>query len=80
MSARAEVIKKNRHYLKTIAEVLLLCSELEIALRSRRESSDSLNRGNFLGVIARHDEVVLAKMTNGPRSACYTSPEIQNEL
>ena len=82
-NTRAEVIQKNRHYLKTIIEVLLLCSKQEIALRGHRESSESLNRGNFLeilGVIARHDKIVLDKMTNGPRNACYTSPEIQNEL
>ena len=63
--------------MKTIAEVLLLCSQQEIAFRGHRESSDSLNRGNFLeilGVVARHDKVML---DNGPRNACYTSPEIR---
>ena len=69
--------------MKTIVEVLLLCSQQEIALRGHRESSDSLNRGNFLeilGVVTRHDEIVLDKMTSGPRNASYTSLKVQNEL
>ena len=69
--------------MKTTVEVLLLCSQQEIALRGHRESSDSLNTGNFLeilGVVARHDEIVLDKMTGGPRHASYISPEVKNEL
>ena len=46
-AARANLIAKNRHYLKTILEVLLVCSQQEIALRGHDESTKSLNRGNF---------------------------------
>ena len=38
-SARAERIKQNRHYLKSVIEILLLCSQQEIALRGHRESA-----------------------------------------
>ena len=31
-------------------------------------------------MVARHDQVVLDKMTSGPRNASYMSPEIQNDI
>jgi len=81
--ARSYSIKKNRHYLKTILEVLLVCSYQEIALRGHDESKNSSNRGNFIEIlklISSHDEIVKEKLTSGPRNAVYTSPIIQNEL
>lgn len=60
-SARNEQIKQNRHYLKTIAEILLLCSKQEIALRGHKEAEISMNRGNFLELlmlVARHDPII----------------------
>ena len=82
-AARSYSIKKNRHYLKTILEVLLVCSYQEIALRGHDESKNSSNRGNFIEIlklISSHDEIVKEKLTSGPRNAVYTSPIIQNEL
>ena len=82
-SARAEQIKQNRHYLKSVAEVVLLCSVQEIALRGHRESSASKNRGNFLEILqllAHHDPVIEHRLSDGPRNAAYTSPDIQNTL
>ena len=38
-AARAQQVTKNRHYLKTIAEIILLCSQQEIALRGHNESA-----------------------------------------
>ena len=38
-AARSKLITKNRHYLKTILEVLLVCSQQEIALRGHDEST-----------------------------------------
>ena len=46
-SARSVKISQNRHYIRIIVEILLLCSRQEIALRDHRESNDSMNRGNF---------------------------------
>ena len=47
-SARVQQIESNRQNLKTISEILLVCSHQEIALRGHEESKTSLNRGNFL--------------------------------
>ena len=60
-AARSQLIAKNRHYLRTILEVLLLCSQQEIALRGHDESEKSLNRGNFIEIlklIASHDQII----------------------
>lgn len=82
-AARSKLIAANRHYLKTILQVLLVCSQQEIALRGHDESATSTNRGNFreiLNLIASHDKVVSDRLTSGPRNAIYTTPLIQNEL
>ncbi len=82
-SARNEQIRLNRHYLQSVAEVILLCSRLEIALRGHDESNSSLNKGNFrelLEVVAKHDPIVKERLEQGPRNATYLSPEVQNLL
>ena len=82
-SARTQQIESNRHYLKTIAEILRLCGLQEIALRGHRESQTSLNRGNFLEIlelVANHDPGIRRRLADGPRNATYTSADIQNEL
>ncbi|XP_065917551.1 zinc finger MYM-type protein 1-like [Dysidea avara] len=76
------VIQENKHYIKTIAEVLLLCSRQNISIRGHREGIESSNRGNFLEMfelIAKHDPVVRKRMAI-TKSAKYTSPMIQNEI
>ena len=81
-SARNEHIRLNRHYLQSVAEVILLCSHLEIALWGH-ESNDSLNKDNFgeiLQVVAKHDLVVEQRLEQRQRNATYLSPEIQNML
>jgi len=40
------------HYIKTIAEVILLCAKQELALGGHKESSKSLTRGNFLEILS----------------------------
>ena len=82
-AGRSQVISNNRHYLKTIIEVILMCAKQEIGFRGHRESTDAPNRGNFLEIltlVAAHDPVVKRKLTDGPRNAVYTSAEIQNVL
>ena len=81
--ARAEQVVHNQHYVKTLAEIILLCCHQEIALRGHREGKDSINKGNFLEIlnlVASHDPVINERLTNGPRNARYTSPDIQNTL
>ncbi|KAI6648723.1 Zinc finger MYM-type protein 1-like [Oopsacas minuta] len=77
------VIKENRHYVKTIAVIILLCARHEIALRGDDETGESLNPGNFrslLTFIGNHDQIVGKRIKEGPQNVKYTSPEIQNEL
>ena len=80
-SARAQHIAKNVHYIRTVAEVILLCGQQEIALRGHRESEDLLNRGNFveiLKLIALHDKDIQDRVQHSPKNGLYTSPEILN--
>ena len=78
-----KVIQDNRHYLKTVAEVIPLCAQAELPLRGHDESDSSLNPGNFkmiLKMVANHHDVVKKYMDNSPRNAKYTSPTRQNEV
>ena len=80
---RQQHIARNRHYLKTVCEILLLCSYQEIALRGHREDELSANRGNFLEIlslVAKHDETVGSRLNGLPKNVVYTSPRIQNDL
>ena len=82
-STRQLEIERNRHYVKTIAEILLLCGRQDLALRGHHESQSSSNRGNFLEIlkiVAKHDKIVEDKMVSGPRNATYTSAGIQNSI
>ena len=82
-STRQLEIEKNRHYLKIIAEILLLCGRQDVALRGHHESQSSSNRGNFLEIlkiVAKHDKIVEGRMVSGPRNATYTSAGIQNSI
>ena len=82
-SQRRQQIQSNRHYLKTLAEILLLCGKQDIPLRGHREHDPLLNRGNFLEIlqtVALHDQIIKEKIETGPRNAIYTSPGIQNTM
>lgn len=68
--SRAEQVTQNRHYIRTLAEIILLCSHQEIALRGHREGEDSMNRGNFLEIlnlVAIHNPVINERLKNGQR-------------
>lgn len=76
-------VMENRHYLKTLAEVLRLTAIQNISQRGHRESSDIFNRGNFLGilnVVAQHDEIVQRSLAEGSSNAKYTHQSIQNAI
>ena len=82
-SVRSKRREENRHYIRTVAEVILLCARQNVALRGHRESQLSLNKGNFLEIldmISNHDEIVKRRLQGGPRNAMYTSPGIQNTI
>ena len=60
-AARFQLITKNWHYLKTILEFLMVCSQQEIALRGHDEPMKLLNKGNFLEIlklISSHDGII----------------------
>ena len=80
---REEMIQKNQNYVKTVAEVLLFCSQQDVPFWGHDESLTSANRGNFkefLYLIAKHDPVVAEKLKNGPKNAVHTSPKIRNDI
>lgn len=83
-NTRNTQIQHNRHYIKTVANVILLCARQDLALRAHDESQSSQNKGNFLEIlhlIAQHDEIVRERLTAfGCRNASYTSPAIQNMI
>ena len=73
-SQRKERISRNRHYIRSIIEVVL-CATSEIALRGHREVN-STHKGNFLkilNIVGKHDEVVASRLRDGPKNATYTS-------
>lgn len=81
-SARADQIEENpyQHYIKAVAEILLLCSKQDIA-----ESQSNPQTGETLEIcqlLAKHDPLYVTEsvMPNGPKNATYTSPDIQNAL
>ena len=78
--SRASQIEKNRHYIATVAEVVLLCARQNIPFRGHDESSISQNRGSFLEVfhvISKHDKIIEERLKTN-KSASYTSPGVQN--
>lgn len=79
---RQKKVEENQHYVKTIANVLLLTATQNIAQRGHRESEDSKNKGNFLAIldeIAKHDQFI-EKRLDACGNAKYTSHQIQNEI
>lgn len=80
---RKEQIQHNRHYMKTVIEILMYCALHEVALRGHREGVDARNRGKFLGLldmIIKHDLVVKNRLQHGPKNAVYTSHSVQDDL
>ena len=81
-SVGRKMVKENRHYIQTLAEVIFYCAMHDIAMWGHDESKHSLNPGNFLSLlklVGSHDEVVRKCLKEGPRNAKYTAPEIQNK-
>ena len=91
-SAHAKLITKNRKYMRTTCEVLLLTAQRKIAQRETGRSFrvDDINEenldfgpscGNFLAIlslIAEHDPVVAERIRSGPMNAKYTHHTVQN--
>ena len=81
--AHQKTVEENRHYVKTMADILLFTAMQDTAQRGHDESKTSLNQGNFvelLKLIGKHDPVIARKAVELPQNAKYTSPQIQNEV
>lgn len=70
------MISKNQHYVKSLAEVILVCAQQGLALRGHRDNVDdqSKNPGNFrtlVNLVSKHDDVVKKRLVDGPRNATF---------
>ena len=78
-------VKENRHYVKTIVEVMLLTATQNMAQRCHRENLniENVNPGNLkkkLQLVARHGPAISARFMDGSVLTRYTSKKIQNEI
>ena len=72
-----KLVRENRHYIKTIDEVILTTATQNIAQRGHREGDDVNNPGDvqkFLKLIAKDDPVVSERLSSGRKHEKYTSP------
>src|SRR6218665_1130209 len=81
----AQQISENRHYVKTVAETLLLTATQNLAQRGHRETAAGLgeNPGNFrkiLDLVIRYDISISERFKTGSLVNRYTSKDIQNEI
>ena len=73
-----DTVERNRHILKSIIDVVVLCGQQNIALRGHTEQNS-----NFLALLnfhAKTDPVLATHLASAEKRAKYTSPTIQNEL
>lgn len=76
-------VRENRHFIKTLGEILLLTATQAIAQRGHREGDDERNPGNvrkFLQFTAKHDPIIADRVKSGPKNEKYTCSAIQNEM
>jgi hypothetical protein len=81
----AKQVNENRHYVKTVAEVLLLTASQNIAQRGHRETNAAVgeNPGNFkkiLKLVTKNDKTISERFCDGSLASRYTSKDIQNEI
>ena len=77
-NAYQETIRRNRHVLGEIVQVILLCGRQNIALRGH--ISEISNFHSILNLLRKRDPVLNNFLNRSPRNAQYISPQIQNEL
>lgn len=81
--SHAHLVEENRKYLRIIARILLFTVNQGITQRGHDESSDSLNKGNFLELIdlmVENDDFLKSKIDSLPLNAKYLSHDIQDEF
>ena len=77
-NAYQETIRRNRHVLGEIVQVILLCWRQNIALRGH--ISETSNFHSILNLLRKRDPVLDNFLNRSPRNAQYISPQVQNEL
>ena len=78
-----EQVRQNRHYIKTIGEIILHTASQNIAQRGHKETDDVANPGNVLKILkytAKRDPIIAERLIDGPQNEKYTSAAIQNEV
>ena len=76
-------VHSNKEHLFTVLDIVLFLAKQEIPLRGNDESSNSLNRGNFLELfdfISKYDENVAKRLNKLPENAKMMHHDIQNDL
>ena len=76
-------VDENRRYLKDIIETLIFLGRQGISLRGHRENSESLNKGNFLELLAfraKDNELIHQFLIKKEKGITYTSHDIQQQL
>ncbi|XP_075645129.1 uncharacterized protein LOC142616131 [Castanea sativa] len=79
----SDQIASNRLRLKASIDVVKVLEFQGLAFRGRDESSDSINRGNFLetlDLVVLYNEYVAKAIEKAPKNASYKSPKIQKEI
>ncbi|KAK9998134.1 hypothetical protein SO802_017737 [Lithocarpus litseifolius] len=79
----SDQIASNRLQLKASIDVVKVLAFQGLAFRGRDESSDSINRGNFLEIldlVVSYNEYVAEAIEKAPKNASYKSPKIQKEI
>ena len=78
LTKNSKIIDRNRHILKLIIDVIVLCGQQNIPLRGHKEEDS-----NFIAILhhtAKSDNILRDHLQNADPRAKYTSPQIQNEL
>ncbi|KAL0012916.1 hypothetical protein SO802_008024 [Lithocarpus litseifolius] len=79
----SDQIASNRLRLKASINVVKVLAFQGLAFRGQDESSDSINRGNFLEIldlVVSYNEYVAEAIEKAPKNASYKSPKIQKEI
>ena len=78
-----EVVTLHHKHIMTVLDIILFLAQQELAFRGDDESTDSLNRGNFLELfdfICKYYPAVKEMFDKLPANSKLISPDIQNEL
>ena len=76
-------LEQNRYYVKSIAEIIQFIAVNELALRGEYNLDEHIEESLFIRLFQytlKKDKELADCYLKIPKNACYTSPEIQNEV